>query len=56
MTEQTCGDCIYCVKSEGKPYYCAIKDLYHFVDANKMACEEFRGLDEVKSKPRGHWR
>lgn len=36
-----CGDCKWLVTSEGKPYYCAIKDLYTLKEADDDACEEF---------------
>ena len=39
--EHTCGECIYCVKAEGPPYYCAVRDLYYFVTPNDKACEDF---------------
>lgn len=26
----TCGDCLFLVKDEGEPYYCAVRDLYTF--------------------------
>ena len=36
-----CSDCLYCVKDEGEPYYCAIRDLFYFVDADSEACADF---------------
>lgn len=37
----TCNNCIYCVKDEGKPYYCAIQDLFTWVNPTDKACEDF---------------
>ncbi len=40
-TDKRCGDCRWCMKDEGEPYYCLKKDLYTFVTPNDKACEEF---------------
>lgn len=37
-----CGACIYCVKDDGEPYYCAIRDLYYFVNENDKPCSRFQ--------------
>jgi hypothetical protein len=36
-----CGDCKWLVTKEGKPYYCAIKDLYTIKGYTDEACEEY---------------
>ena len=36
-----CGNCQWLVTSEGKPYYCAIKDLYTIRMLSTNACEDF---------------
>ena len=42
----TCVNCIYCVTDDGEPYYCAIKDLYTFVETGQTACEKFISRNE----------
>ena len=37
-----CGSCLFLVKDEGKPYYCAIKDLYTFCEADDIACKDWK--------------
>ena len=46
-----CGDCVYLIKDEGKPYYCAIRDLYTFCEETDKACEEWveNDADEKRS-------
>lgn len=44
-----CGDCKWLVTKEGKPYYCAIKDLYTIKGYTDDACEEFLEADDGKS-------
>lgn len=39
---KNCGNCLYCVKQEGPPYYCAIRDLYYFITPNDKACEDYQ--------------
>ena len=41
-TEKTCGNCQWLIKNEGKPYYCAIKDLYTCREETDSACEEWK--------------
>ena len=41
-TEKTCGNCLFLVKADGKPYYCAIKDLYTCREETDSACEEWK--------------
>ena len=36
-----CGNCQWLVTSEGKPYYCALRDLYTLKDVQDEACEEY---------------
>ena len=36
-----CGDCACLIKSDGEPYYCAVRDLYTFRDVDDAACEDF---------------
>lgn len=38
---KTCGECLWCIKEEGPPYYCALRDLYYLVTPNDKACEWF---------------
>jgi len=38
---KSCGDCTWLVRSEGKPYYCAIHDLYDFRKEDSNACVDF---------------
>lgn len=35
-----CDNCVYCIKDEGEPYYCAIQDLFTWVKATDEACED----------------
>lgn len=42
----TCGDCLFLVKDEGKPYYCAVRDLYTFCTEDDKACEDWRQDNE----------
>lgn len=39
--KNTCGNCCFCIKEEGEPYFCALRDLYYLVRAEDKACEEF---------------
>ena len=41
-TEKTCGNCLFLVKDDGKPYYCAIKDLYTCREETDSACKEWK--------------
>lgn len=41
MEAKTCNDCRWCVKDEGDPPYCLMKDLYTLVSPNDKACEDF---------------
>lgn len=36
-----CGDCHWLITGQGRPYYCAIKDLYTFKDKLDEACDEY---------------
>ena len=36
-----CGNCQWLVMADGKPYYCAIRDLYTFRDEQDEACDEY---------------
>ena len=36
-----CGECHWLVTKEGKPYFCALRDLYTFRDVQDNACEEY---------------
>jgi hypothetical protein len=42
-----CGECHWLVTNEGKPYYCALRDLYTFRDEQDNACDEYVKKDEV---------
>lgn len=37
----TCGSCAYFITDVGDLHFCAIKDLYAFVNAKDKACWEF---------------
>ena len=51
---KTCGDCLWCIKEEGPPYYCAMRDLYYFVTPKDKACEEYRpDIPKVKQPEKG---
>ena len=41
LPQKVCGNCLFLVKDDGKPYYCAIKDLYHLCEETDSACEEW---------------
>jgi len=36
-----CGNCQWLVTEEGKPYYCALRDLYTIRDKQDNACDEY---------------
>lgn len=38
--ENRCGDCEYCVTDVTRSY-CAIKELYTYIDRDDRACEEY---------------
>ena len=42
LPQKFCGNCLWLVKDEGKPYYCAIKDLYTLREPTDKACEEWK--------------
>ena len=44
-----CGDCAYLITSDGEPYYCAMRDLYYFCEADDVACEDFVRSDSNDS-------
>lgn len=48
MTESKCGKCVYLIKEDGEPYYCAIKDLYTFRKEEDNACDEYEFVDEER--------
>lgn len=37
-----CGECQWLETAEGKPYYCAAKDLYTIRMLSIEACDEFK--------------
>lgn len=41
LTMNKCGNCQWLVTEEGKPYYCALRDLYTFRDVQDNACDEY---------------
>jgi hypothetical protein len=45
-----CGNCHWLVTNEGKPYYCALRDLYTFRDVQDDACSEYVEKDEVDNE------
>lgn len=38
---RTCGDCLYLQTADGEPYFCVVKDLYHFYEKTDAACGDF---------------
>lgn len=38
--ETTCATCAYLITDEGEPFYCAMQDLYTFVEPTDKACHE----------------
>lgn len=42
-----CGDCRWCMKDEGEPYYCVMRDLYYFVTPNDKACQDFVEVEKT---------
>lgn len=40
MQVNICDNCVYCIKDEGEPYYCAIQDLFTWVKATDEACDD----------------
>ena len=40
-TAKTCADCAHLISEDGQPIYCAMRDLYTFVDLDDPACEDF---------------
>lgn len=45
-----CGQCHWLVTNEGKPYYCALRDLYTIRDEQDNACEEYMEADDGTNK------
>ena len=45
-----CGSCQWLVMADGKPYYCAIKDLYTIKDKQDEGCEDFLEADDGQRK------
>ena len=45
LPQKTCGNCLFLVKDDGKPYYCAIKDLYTCREETDSACKEWKDGD-----------
>lgn len=37
----TCGDCCFLDKDDGVPYYCLMKELYHFQKEGDEICDRF---------------
>lgn len=46
-TIKRCGDCLWCIKDEGEPYYCVMRDLYYFVTLNDKACQDFQEVEKT---------
>ena len=40
-TKYTCGDCLFLNKDDGEPYYCLMKELYHFQKEGDEICDRF---------------
>ena len=36
-----CGECQWLVTEEGKPYYCALRDLYTICNEQDETCDEY---------------
>jgi hypothetical protein len=47
-----CGNCQWLITGQGRPYYCAIKDLYTIRDNLDEACEEYLEADDGQRKSR----
>jgi hypothetical protein len=45
-----CGDCHWLVTKDGRPYYCAIKDLYTIRMLSSNACEEYLEANDGQRK------
>ena len=45
-----CGNCQWLVMADGKPYYCAIKDLYIIKDKQDEDCEDFLEADDGQGR------
>lgn len=43
-----CGNCHWLVTERGKPYFCALRDLYTFRDVQDEACSEYAEKNEVE--------
>lgn len=43
-----CGNCIYCAKYEGPPYYCTQKDLYYLVSSCDQACADYVPAEPIE--------
>ncbi len=51
-TKYTCGDCLFLNKNEGEPYYCLMKELYHFQKEGDGICDRFELRREQSQEPR----
>jgi hypothetical protein len=40
-TKYACGDCLFLDKDDGEPYYCLMKELYHFRKEGDEICDRF---------------
>lgn len=40
--DRKCGDCLFLVEDEGKPFYCAILDLYTVREKDDTGCEKLK--------------
>lgn len=56
MTENKCGDCVYCIADDGSPY-CCLKELFTYVkltdscdEENSKGIKYFTKGEHIKSK------
>lgn len=49
-TKYTCGDCLFLNKDDGEPFYCLMKELYHFCTERDEVCSDFEYKEIVKTE------
>ena len=47
-----CGNCQWLVTADGKPYYCALRDLYTIKDEQDEGCDDFLEANDGQRKSR----
>lgn len=43
----TCASCVCFITEDGKPFYCAARDLYTLVEPDDEACDEYAGCRKM---------